>query len=121
MVAFVDCGAVDNVLPKSVLVFSGGDFQVAEISFFSKERKGHTSSTMGSDFFRVKTSAGSNINTTLEDADVRQPLIPASRLLLFRLRKRLACSSYDCVFRTVFPDRAEHKSHHEKKVCNFTL
>ena len=54
LLAFVDSGAVDNVLPKSVLVSSGGDFQVAEISFFSKERKGHTSSTMGSDFFESR-------------------------------------------------------------------
>ena len=46
-----------------------------------KEQTDHTSNTMGSDVFGVKTSAGSNMNTTWEVADLRKPLISASRLL----------------------------------------
>ena len=78
LLAFVDSGAVDNVLPKSVCTeylleatcgvgFNGANG--SHIKHYGQRR------------FRVKTSAGSNMNTTWEVADVRKPLISASRLL----------------------------------------
>ena len=79
MLAFADSGAVDNVLPKSVCTEyqlkatsksqSGVGFKGANVKPFGQRR------------FRVKTSAGSNLNTTWEVADVRKPVISASRLL----------------------------------------
>ena len=56
LLAFVDSGAVDNVLPKSVCTeyTPGGDFQVAERSWFLKEQTDHTSSTMDSDGFESR-------------------------------------------------------------------
>ena len=52
----------------------------AELVF--KEQTDHTSKKhYGQRRFRVKTSAGSSMNTTWEVADVRKPLISASRLL----------------------------------------
>ena len=82
LLAFVDSGAVDNVLPKSVCTEyapeatsksqSGVGFEGANGSHI----KHHVQRR-----FRVKTSAGSNMNTTCEVADVRKPLVSASRLL----------------------------------------
>ena len=42
---------------------------------------GHTSSTVGSDFFESRRVLESNMNTIWEVADVRKPVISASRLL----------------------------------------
>ena len=69
LLAFVGSGAVDNVLPKSQ---SGVGFKGANGSHIKH---------CGQRRFGVKTSAGSNMNTTWEVADVRKPLISASRLL----------------------------------------
>ena len=82
LLALVDSGAVDNVLPKSVCTEypleatsksqSGVGFKGANRSHIKH---------FGQWRFRVKTSGGSNMNTTWEVADVRKPLISASRLL----------------------------------------
>ena len=53
--------------------------------------------------FQVKTSAGSNFNTTWEVADVRKPLISASRLLerghkfVLDEKQRIQCKSGDTI------------------------
>ena len=90
--------------------------------------------------FRVKTSAGSNMNTTWEVADVHKPLISASRLLerghklvldekpriqckngdTLPLQGPVVCSPYGCGFRRVFTGRAEHEPHQEKRACKTT-
>ena len=71
------------------------------------------------------------MNTTWDVADVRKPLISASRLLErghklvldakmetpFRLRGPVVCSPCGCGFRRVFTGRAERKSYHEEKAC----
>ena len=46
-----------------------------------KEADGSHIKHYGQRRFRVKTSAGSNMNTTWEVADMRKPLISASRVL----------------------------------------
>ena len=80
--AFVDSGAVDNVLPKSVC--SEYPLEATSKSQSGDGFKGANGSHIkhfGQRRLRVKTSAGSNMNTTWEVADVRKPLISASRLL----------------------------------------
>ena len=82
LLAFVDSGALDNVLPKWVRTEyppeatsksqSGVGFKGANGSHIKHD---------GQRRFRVRTSAGSSMNTTWEVADVLKPLISASRLL----------------------------------------
>ena len=79
---FVDSGAVDTVLPKSVCT----EYHL-EATSQSQSGVGFTGANgshikhYGQRRFRVKTSAGSNMDITWEVADVRKPLISASRLL----------------------------------------
>ena len=82
MLAFVDSGAVDNVLPKSVCTeypLEATSKSQSGVGF--KGAKGSHTKHYGQRRFRVKTSAGSNMNTTWEVADVRKPLISTSRVL----------------------------------------
>ena len=81
LLAFVDSGAVDSVLPKSVCteyLLEATSKSQSGVGF-----KGANGSPIkhGQQRIRVKTSAGSNKNTTWEVADVRKPLISASRVL----------------------------------------
>ena len=104
LLAFVDSGAVDNVLPKSVCteypleatpkLQSGVGFEGANESHIKH---------YGQRRFRVRTSAGSNMNTTREVADVRKPLISASHLLqrghklVLDEKPRIQCKNGDIV------------------------
>ena len=107
LLAFVDSSAVDNVLPKSVCTVypleatsksqSGVGFMGANGSHIKH---------YGQRRFRVKTSAGSNMNTTWEVAYVRKSLISASRLLvrghkLVLEKPRIQCKNGD----TIPPER----------------
>ena len=80
LLTFDDSGAVDNVLLKSVCA----EYPL-EATPKSQSRVG-SGGAIGSPIKhygqrRVKTSAGSILNTTQEVVDVRKPLICASRLL----------------------------------------
>ena len=82
LLAFVDSGAVDNVLAKSVCTeypLEATTKSQSRVGF--KGANGSHIKHRGQRRFRVKTSAGSNMNTTWEVADVRKPLISASRFL----------------------------------------
>ena len=82
LLAFVDSGAVDNVLPMSVRTeypLEGTSKSQSGVVF--KGANGSHIKHCGQRRFRVKTSAGSNMNNTWVVADVRKPLISASRLL----------------------------------------
>ena len=82
LLAFVDSGAVDNVLPKSVCseyALEATSKSQSGVGF--KGANGSPIKHYGQRRFRVKTSAGSNMNTPWEVADVRKPLTSASRLL----------------------------------------
>ena len=82
LLAFVDSSAVDNVLSKSVRTeypLEATSKSQGGVCF--KGANGSHIKHYGQRRFRVKTSAGSNMNTTWEVADVRKPLISASRLL----------------------------------------
>ena len=82
LLAFVDSGAVDSVLPMSVCTeyhLEATSKSQSGVGF--KGANGSHIKNYGQRRFRVKTSAGSNVNTTWEVADVRKPLIYASRLL----------------------------------------
>ena len=133
LLAFVDSGALqvsctEYALETTSMSQSGVEFKGANgphIKHYGQRR------------FRVKTSAGSNMNTTWEVADVRKPLISASRLLerghklaldekpriqetQFRLRGPVVCPPYGCEFRRVFTGRAEHEPHQEKRARKTT-
>ena len=82
MLAFADAGAFDSVLPKSALteyLLEATSKPQSGVGF--KRANGSHIKHYGKRRFRVKTSAGSNKNTTWEVADVRKPLISVSRLL----------------------------------------
>ena len=82
LLAFVNSGAVDNVLPKSVCTeypLEATSKSQSGVGF--KGANGSHIRHHGQRRFRVETSAGSNMNTTWEVADVRKTLISASRLL----------------------------------------
>ena len=82
LLAFVGSGAFDNVLPTSACTeypFEATSKSQSGVGF--KGASGSHVKRYGQRRFRVKTSAGSNMNTTWEVADVRKPLISASRLL----------------------------------------
>ena len=104
LLAFVDSGAVDNVLPKSVC--AEYPLEATSKSQSGVRFKGANGSHIkhyGQRRFRVKTSAGSNMNTTWEVADVRKPLISASRLLerghmlVLDEKPRIQCKNGDTV------------------------
>ena len=130
LLAFVDSGVVDNVLPNSVC--TEYPLEVTPKSQSGVGFKGANGSHIkhyGQRRCPVKTNAGSNMNTTWEVADVRKPLISASRLLErghklaetpFRLRGPVVCSPYGCGFRRVFTGRAAHEWNHKKKACKTT-
>ena len=80
--ALVDSSAVDNVLPKSVCTeypLEATSKSQSGVGF--EGANGSRIKHFGQGRFRVKTSAKNNMNTTWEVADVRKPLISASRLL----------------------------------------
>ena len=80
--ASVDSGAVDNVPPKSVCTeYTLEATSKSQSGVGCKGANGSHIKHCGQRRFRVKTSAGSNMNTTWEVADVFKPLISASRLL----------------------------------------
>ena len=104
LLAFVDSSAVDSVLPKSVCTQypleatsksqSGVGFEGANGSHIKH---------YGQRRFRVKTSAGSNMNTTWEVADVRKPLISPScvlergQKLVLDEKPRIQCKNGDTI------------------------
>ena len=70
----VDSGAVDNVLPKSVCTeYTLEATSKSQSGVGFKGANGSHIKHYGQRRFRVKTSAGSNTNTTWEVADVRKP------------------------------------------------
>ena len=104
VLAFVDSSAVDNVLPKSV--FTEYPLEATSKSQSGVGFKGANGSHIkhyGQRHFRVKTSARSNMNTTWEVADVRKPLISASRLLershklVLDEKPRIQCKNGDTI------------------------
>ena len=104
LLAFADSGAVDNVLPKSVCTeypLEATSKSQSGIGF--KGGNGSRIKHYGQRRFRVKTSAGYNMNTTWEVADVRKPLISASRLLergrklVLDEKLRIQCKSGDTI------------------------
>ena len=108
LLAFVDSVAVDNVLPKSVCTeypLEATSKSQSGVGF--KGANGSRIKHYGQRRFRVKTSAGSNMNTTWEVADVRKPLISASRLLerghklVLDEKPRIQCKNGDSIRRTV--------------------
>ena len=130
--AFVDPGAVDNVLPKSVCTESLEATSKSQSGVGFKDANGSHIKHFGQRRF------GSNMNTIWEVADVHKPLTSASRLLerghkLVLVEKpRIQCKNGDnsawedrwLVRRTVvdsegrvFTGRAEHQLYQEKKAC----
>ena len=104
LLAFVDSGAVDNVPPKSVC--TEYPLEVTPKSQSGVDFKGANGSHIkhyGQRRFRVKTNAGSSMNTTLEVADVPKPLISASRLLerghklVLDEKPRIQCKNGDTI------------------------
>ena len=104
LMAFVDSGAVDKVLPKSVCTEQ--HLEATSKSQSGVGFKGVNGSHIkhhGQRRFRVKKSAGSNMNTTWEVADVRKPLISASRLLerghklVLDEKPRIQCKNGDTI------------------------
>ena len=83
--------------------------------------------------FRVKTSAGNNMNTHLGGRGCAQAVdlcqlshwmgsrgSSARMETQYRLRGPAVCSPYGCGFRRVFTGRAEHEPHQEKRACKTT-
>ena len=104
LLAFVDSGAVGNVFPKSVCTeypLEASSKSQSGVGF--KGANGSHIKHYGQRRFRVKTSAGSNVNTTWEVADVRKPLISASRLLekghklVLDEKPRIQCKNGDTI------------------------
>ena len=101
LLAFVDSGAVDNVLPKSVCteyLLEATSKSQSGVGF-----KGANGSHIKHHGQRRFRSAGSNMNTTWEVADVRKPLISASRLLerghklVLDEKPRIQCKNGDTI------------------------
>ena len=104
LLAFVDSGAVDNVLPKPVCTeYSLEATSKSQSGVGFKGANGSHIKHCGQRRFRVKTSAGSNMNTTWEVADVRKPLISGSRLLerghklVLDEKPRIQCKNRDTI------------------------
>ena len=97
LVAFVDFGAVDNVLPRTL----HNEYHLEKAA--GEGANGSHIKLHGQRRSRVKTSAGSNVHTTREVADVRKPLISASRLLERRHKlvldekPRIQCKNGDVI------------------------
>ena len=130
--AFVDSGEVDNVLPQMVCAAYPVETTTKSRSGVGfKGANGSHIEHCGQRRFRVKTS------TPWKVADVRKPLISASRLLergqklVLDEKPRIQCKNGDtialercgrlfavrCGLLMVFPSRAERRSQHEKKIC----
>ena len=88
--AFVDFGALDNVLPRTLhnLDKAAGEGANGSHNKLHGQRRS-----------RVKTSARSKVHITREVAVVRKPLISASRLLERRhkLVRRIQCKNGDVI------------------------
>ena len=104
LLAFVDSGALDNVLPKSVCTeypLEATSKSQSGVGF--KGAHGSHIKHYGQRRFRVKTSAGSNMNITWEVKDVRKPLISACRLLegghklVLDEKPRIQCKNGDTI------------------------
>ena len=103
--AFVDSGAVDNVLPKSMCTeYPLEATSKSQSGVVLKEQTDRTRSKHNEQRrCRVNTSAGSNMNTTWDVADVRKPLISASRLverghkLVLDEKPRIQCQNGDTI------------------------
>ena len=106
LLAFVDSGAVDNVLAKMMCIeyplVTTSKSQSGVGSWLQRRERSHINDH-GQRRFRVKTSAGSNMNNTWKVADVRKPLISASRLLerghklVLDEKPRIQCKNGDTV------------------------
>ena len=101
LLACVDSGAVDNVLPKSVCteyLLEATSKSQNGVGF-----EGANGSPIKHHGQRRFRSAGSNMNTTWEIADVRKPLISASRLLergpklVLSEKPRIQCKNGDTI------------------------
>ena len=108
LLALVDSGAFESVFPKSVCTeypLEAPSKSQSGVGF--KFANGSHIKHLGQRRFRVKSSAGSNMNTTWEVADVRKPLISASRLrerghkLVLDDQPRIQCKNGD----TIPPER----------------
>ena len=103
LLVFVDSGAVDNVLPKCCALSFSWKRPPCRSGVGFKRANGSHIKHCQQWRFRVKTSAGSNTNTTWEVADVREPLISASRLLerghklVLDKKPRIQCKNGDTI------------------------
>ena len=102
--AFVDSGPVRNVLPKTLFdEFRLEMTTTSRCAIGFKDAKGSHIKHHGQRCFRVKTRAERTMNTTWEVADVRKPLISASRLLERRQKlvldekPRIPCETGDVI------------------------
>ena len=83
----------------------GGDLEASQsgVGFLKEQTGSHIKHHSGNGALRVKTSAGSNMNTTWEVADVRKLLISASRLLerghklVLDEKPRIQCKNGDTI------------------------
>ena len=100
LLAFVDSGAVDNVIPQTVC--TEYPLEATSKSQSGVANKSHIKH-YGQGRFRVRTNAGSNMNTTWEVAGVRKPLISASCLferghkLVLDEKPRIRCKNGDTI------------------------
>ena len=104
LLAFVDSGAVDNVLPKSVcteFLMEATSKSKSGVGF--KGANGSHITHCGQRRFRVRTSAGNNMNTFWKVEDVCKPLVSASRLLerghklVLDEKPRIQCKNGDII------------------------
>ena len=104
LLAFVDSGAVDNVLRKSVCTeFPMEATSKSKSGVGFKGANGSHIKQYGQRRFRVRTSAGSNMNTFWKVEDVCKPLVSASRLLerghklVLDEKPRILCKNGDII------------------------
>ena len=104
LLAFLDSGAVDNAFLKSVCAeYPQEATSKSQRGVGLKGANGSHTKHHGQQRFRVNTSAGSEMNTTWEVADVRKPLISASRLLerghklVLDEKRRIQCKTGDTI------------------------
>ena len=99
LLAFIDSGAVDNVCTEYSLEVTSKS--QSGVGF--KGANGSRIKHYGQRRFLVKTSAGSNMNTTWEVADVRKPLISPScvlergQKLVLDEKPRIQCKNGDTI------------------------
>ena len=139
LLACVDSGASDTVLPKSVCTqypLEATPKSQSGVGVKRSKRVTHQAlrvETLSSQDKRPKQyehHVGGR--TCAQTADLRQPSAFREVTSLYwmrsrgssanmetplRLRGPVLCSPYGCGFRRVFTGRAEHKSQHEKKAC----